>query len=149
MSMRLDMHFEASVLNVDATGTFSLPEAERTFLEILEAIAYYQAAKTLVDGRDVEGEPELIERFYYGEFAAKETARLLTEHRIPRAPRFAYVVHEPLRHPRKFAETVAVNRGMLLKVCETLEQAFEWLELSPATPPPRTRTTRQLRSSSG
>ena len=55
-----------------------------------------------------------MERFYYGEFAARETRRIVVEHKI--YPRFAYVIHVPLRDPAKFGETVAVNRGMILRV---------------------------------
>ena len=41
------MHFESGVLKVDARGEFSLEEAKRAFLEMLEAVAQYQAAKVL------------------------------------------------------------------------------------------------------
>ena len=42
-------------------------------------------------------------------------------------PRFAYVAHAPVRDPERFGETVAVNRGMNVKVFETPEDAMEWL----------------------
>ena len=51
--------------------------------------------------------------------------RIVGEHRI--APRFAYVMHEPLRDPTRLGETVAVNRGMNVKTFETPEDAIEWL----------------------
>ena len=70
-----------------------------------------------------------MERFYYGEFAAKETMRLVKEHGI--FPRFAYVMNEPLRDPRRHGETDAVNRGMDVKTFEIPEEAFEWLERAP------------------
>ena len=125
MSMQQNMHFESGLLSVDASGEFSLADAKRAFLELLEAIAQYQAAKILFDGRNVKGKPGDMERFYYGEFAATETHRIVVEHNIH--PRFAYVIHEPLRDPARFGETVAVNRGMILKVFETLQDATEWL----------------------
>jgi len=40
-----------------------------------------------------------MERFYYSEFAARETRRIVVEHEIH--PRFAYVIHVPLRDPAK------------------------------------------------
>jgi hypothetical protein len=129
MSILQVMHFESGLLKVDARGEFSLEEAKRAFLEMLEAVAQYRAEKVLVDGRNVKGKPEDFERFLYGEFAAKETHRLAKEHGI--VPRFAYVLHEPLRDPRRFGETVAVNRGMNIKVLENPEAAFEWLEHTP------------------
>ena len=130
MSILQEIHFESGLLNVDARGEFSLKEAKRAFLEMLGAAAQYKAKKVLFDARKVKGKPEVLERFYYGEFAATETTRLFDEHRI--LPHFAYVMHQPLRDPGRFGETVALNRGMIVKTFETLEEAFEWLERTPA-----------------
>ena len=127
MSIQQEMHFESGLLRVDASGEFSLVEAKRAFIEVLEAIARYEAEKVLIDGRKVKGKPEVIERFYYGAFAAQETHRLAKDHRV--SPKFAYVIHEPLRDPGRFGEFVAVNRGMIMKVFETPEEAFEWLKI--------------------
>ena len=120
------MNFEWGVLNVYGTGEFSLKEAKRAFVEMREAVAQYKAQKVLFDGRKLTGKPGDLERFLYGEFAAKETRRLVKEHRL--APRFAYVINAPLRDPRRFGENVAVNRGMNVKVFENPEEAYEWLE---------------------
>ena len=125
MSMQQNMHFQSGLLSVDASGEFSLEDAKQAFLELLKAIEQYQAEKILFDGRNVKGKPGDMERFYYGEFAARETLRIVGEHRI--APRFAYVMHEPLRDPTRLGETVAVNRGMNVKTFQTPEDAIEWL----------------------
>jgi hypothetical protein len=68
------------------------------------------AEKILLDGRNVKGKPQDMERFHYSVFAARETHRIVVEHNL--VPRFAYVMHEPLRDPGRLGETVAVNRGM-------------------------------------
>ena len=133
MSILQQMQFESGLLNVVATGEFSLVEAKRAFLEMLGAVAQYRPENVLFDGRNLKGKPEEMEHFFYGEFAANETSRLGAEHRI--APRFAYVINEPLRDPQRFGETVAVNRGMNVKTFETPEEAFEWLEINPAKKP--------------
>jgi hypothetical protein len=52
-------------------GEFSLQEAERTFLEMLEAVARYKVEKVFFDGRELTGDPKTMERFLYGEFAAE------------------------------------------------------------------------------
>ena len=135
MSIRQEMHFESGILKVDARGEFSLEEAKRVFLEMLEAVAQYQAEKVLFDGRNLKGEPASIERFYYGYFAAAETINLIGTKRMRQAPQFAYVMNEPLRDPQRYGETVAVNRGMNVKTFETPEEAFEWLERPPAHKP--------------
>ena len=125
MSIQQKMHFQSGLLNVDASGEFSLEDAKQAFLEMLSAVVQYKAEQILFDGRNVKGKPEDMERFYYGEFAARETQRILVEHKI--VPRFAYVMHEPLRDKTRLGETVAVNRGMIVKVFETPEHAIEWL----------------------
>lgn len=133
MRILQEIHFESGLLNVHARGDFTLEEAKRAFLEMLGAVAQYKAKKVLMDCRKLKGKPETLERFYYGEFAATETIRLVEEHRF--FPRFAYVMNQPLRDPQGFGETVAVNRGMIVKTFETLEEAFEWLNRTPAKTP--------------
>ena len=85
------------------------------------------------DCRRLKGKPQDLERFLYGEFAAKETMRVVKEHGF--VPRFTYVIHEPVRDPGQFGETVAVNRGMDMKVFENMGDAFEWLRLDPPISP--------------
>jgi hypothetical protein len=131
--MRQDIDFESGLLRVGVRGVFSLEEAKQAFLEVLGAVAQYGARKVLIDGRKVKGNPRDFERFYYGELAAQETQRLYNETKI--SPRFAYLIHGPLRDPGRFGEIVALNRGMNVKVFETLEEACEWLHLAPATKP--------------
>jgi hypothetical protein len=129
MSIRQEIRFESGFLKVEANGEFSLGEAKRAFLEMLEAVLHHHAEKVLLDGRNVKGKPRDFERFLYGEFAAHNTISLVHEYRI--VPRFAYVLNEPLRDPGRYGEIVAVNRGMIVKTFETLEDAFEWLRLPP------------------
>jgi len=133
MSILQEIHFESGLLKVDARGEFSLEEAQRAFLEMLGAVAQYKAKKVFFDGRKLKGKPEIWRRFYYGVFAATETTRLVDAHRA--VPRFAYVVHPPLLDPQRFAETVAVNRGMIVKAFETPQEAFKWLERTSAKKP--------------
>ena len=128
--MRQEMHFESGLLNVRVEGVFSLEEAKRGFLKILETVAQSQTKKVLFDGRKIEGKPTTMERFFYGEFVANETRRYLAEHRTHSAVRFAYVLIEPVRDPNRFGEIVASNRGMIVKTFETPEEALEWLNSS-------------------
>src|SRR5262245_66205719 len=96
MSIQQRMHFESGVLHVDATGEFSLEEAKRAFLEMLEAVVQHQAKKVLLDGRTLKGNPDYMERFYYGEFAANETRKIVLEH--GNVPRYATVISTDLRY---------------------------------------------------
>lgn len=98
MSIQQHMQFQSGLLNVVASGEFSLEDAKQAFREILAAVAKYKAEKILFDAQNVKGQPEDLERFFYGEFAARETRKIVDEHKI--MPHFAYVIHEPLRDPR-------------------------------------------------
>ena len=129
MSMLQHIRFESGLLRVEASGEFSLEHATRAFMEMLKAVAQHQADKVLFDGRRLEGDPREFERFLYGILAAQATSDLVREYRL--VPRFAYVLHEPLRDPDKYGESVAVHGGMIVKTFETTKEALLWLELGP------------------
>jgi hypothetical protein len=130
----LDIRLESGFLNVAAMGEFSLQEAERTFLEMLEAVARYKVEKVLFDGRRLTGAPDTMERFYYGEFAADSVFKF-RDRGVNPATKFAYVLKEPVLDPRRFGETVAVNRGMHVKAFDNLEDAVGWLGIAPPKEP--------------
>jgi hypothetical protein len=134
MSMSLEISPEPGFLHVGAMGTFSLQEAKRTFIEVLEAVALNKTDKVLFDGQGLAGNPEVVERFYYGEFAAKSVAKFAARG-VSRDTKFAYVLKVPMLDPRRFGETVAVNRGMVVKAFDNLDDAIAWLEIAPANNP--------------
>jgi len=76
------MHLHLGLLNVVAGGEFSLEDAKQAFLEMLGAVVRHKAERILLDGRNVRGNPKDMERFYYSEFAARETRRIVVEHKI-------------------------------------------------------------------
>ena len=127
MSISLEVSFASGLLSCEARGDFALDDAKRVFLEVLDAVGQYRAEKVFLDGRGLRGTPEVMERFFYGEFAANETSRVISERGLPRAPRFAYVLKEPVLDPRRFGENVAVNRGMIVKTFDNREEALAWL----------------------
>jgi hypothetical protein len=134
MGMLLQINPESGLLNVVATGDFSLPEAKRTFLELLEAMVQHRSNKVIVDGRRLTGEPELMERFYFSSFAADMVIQYYARGVLVGTP-FAFVLTEPVLDPNRFGETVALNRGMNVKVFHTPEQAFHWLGIPTANKP--------------
>lgn len=127
MSMKIEIEEHEGLLRVIASGGFSMASAFNRFLEMLDAVERTGGKKILVDGRTVSGNPEIIERFIYGEFAAKAVARYMMGGTSRRMPQFAYVLHVPMRDPSRFGETVAVNRGMWVKVFGSVDEALEWL----------------------
>ena len=134
MSMILKISPEFEYLHVVATGQFSLVEAKRTFIEVLESVARNKVDKVLLDGRRLAGNPKIFERFFYGDFAAKAVPDF-TARGVSSATKFAYVLTIPVLDPERFGETVARNRGMCVKVFENLLDAFGWLGIAPANNP--------------
>lgn len=121
MGMSLKINTYSSFLHVEVTGEFSLPEAKRTFLEILEAATVNMLNKVLFDGRTLIGDPRTIERFCYGEFAATSVSKQIARG-LPDDTHFAYVLELPMRDPMKFGETVAVNRACRSKYSATMKK---------------------------
>ena len=75
-----------------------------------------------------------MERFFYGEFAAQEIAKF-ADRGVSRATQFAYVLEAPVLDLHRFGETVAVNRGMYVKVFDNLQDALEWIGIAPTKKP--------------
>lgn len=134
MSMIQEVAAESGVLRIRAMGRFSLVEAKRTFIEMLEAVARNRVRKVLFDGRGLQGNPEVMERFYYGKFAAQSIVEF-ADRGVSRFTQFAYVLEVPMRDPSRFGETVAVNRGMVVKTFDNLDDALGWLGLAPGNNP--------------
>ena len=101
---------------------------------MLEAVARAKVGKVLFDGRGITGNPKSMERFYYGTFAAEAVIRY-AEHGVSRATQFAYVLSPPVLDPRRFGETVAMNRGMLVKAFDNIDDARRWLEIAASANP--------------
>jgi hypothetical protein len=117
--------------HVTAEGTFSLEHAKNKYVEMLEAIAPLKIEKVLYDGRKIIGNPRVMERFYYGEFAADKVRQYITKG-IPSTIKLAYVLREPVLDSERFGETVAVNRGLNCKVFKQVGAARIWLGASKA-----------------
>ena len=127
--LSLQVQIERQLLRATYVGEFSLTEGEATFHEILDAIVKDGLRNVLVDGREVTGDPEPLERFYYGRYVADAVNQTVNRTRID-VPRFAYVLHPPVLDPNRFGETVAVNRGMRIKAFDDIKQAEWWLGIS-------------------
>jgi hypothetical protein len=130
METTLNFRADEGLLYVTYSGDFSLAEAKKIFLQTIEAVEKYKARKVLVDGRTITGEVRHMDRYFYGEFVAAEVNKLRVRSDSP-LPQFAYVLLPPVLDPRRFGETVAVNRGMPVKTFDNLDDALEWIGINP------------------
>ena len=121
MGLTLSIRADEGLLYATYSGAFSLAEAKSTFVQIIEAVYRNKIQKVVVDGRKITGEPSMMERFLYGEFAAK-LCRTMRH-----VPQFAYILIPPVLDPKRLGETVAVNRGMFVKAFDNLHDGLKWL----------------------
>jgi len=127
MSLTVKITVNPNVVYAYTEGEFDLEDGKRTFLEIVDAVIACQCEKLLFDGRGITGNPETVERFYYGEFVAGAFRRPVDEGSLGRRPRVAYVLCPPVLDSERLGETVAVNRGMDIKAFDDLSKGSEWL----------------------
>jgi len=126
LTITLQADHDRHLLDVVYSGDWDLPLAQETFHDILAALAEHKLKKVLVDGRQIVGDPEPLERFFYSQYVADAVAHSINRKRIE-VPRFAYVMLDPMLDPKRFGETVAVNRGMRVKAFDNFKQAELWL----------------------
>lgn len=74
--------------------------------------------KLLIDLRDMTGEPKFMDRFRLG----------ITAVRVFRGLSKVALVYKKVESNR-FAETVAVNRGLSTRITHDMEEAKRWLEV--------------------
>jgi hypothetical protein len=125
MSLQQVLECSPSVIYATVTGDFDLTSAQFLFDEVLLAVAKHRLELVLIDARGATGAPGDLDRFYYGEYVAEATLRVVAETAL--LPRFAYVMVPPLRDPNRLGMTVASNRGITCCGFDTPEPALRWL----------------------
>lgn len=96
----------------------------RDVCQTIPALAHrFGINKILIDQRDAPNSLSSVERFRYANDFALHFKGL----------KIACIQDYPLRDPTRFGEAVAVKQGADLKICSTLEEAYEWLEVLPAS----------------
>ena len=131
MNMTAQVTASSNILYVLADGEFTIDDARRVFVEVVDAVIANQSEKIVFDGRSISGDPEIIERFFYGEFTAISVKRPLEEGAIVTPPRFAYILLPPVLDLERLGQTVAVNQGLHVKSFDNLTEGIAWLGLVP------------------
>jgi hypothetical protein len=115
----LEVHDEHGYLNVAFIGEFSLEAAKRTIDRIFQDCSDPERSRVLLDLRKMTGKLSIMDRFQsviYGQKLIGKVVKLALV-----APREAIL-------PDLFAETVAVNRGINMKVLTDVKAALRWLK---------------------
>jgi hypothetical protein len=126
----MEARIEGPLYYVSLAGETDGPQAEDMYRAVLRECVAGGCSKLLLDCRELSGEFSTMDRFSFGKVVADENAALLAGG-SGRQVRVALVGRLPLIEERRFGETVATNRGALVKVTQDLASAYRWLGLDP------------------
>ena len=117
---KLAIEANREYLRVTAKGTYGFGRTRRLIYVIRESSDGHQLPRVLVDLTGVTGRPPDIDRFEIGERLAQVFGSTHT---------LAIVARE--ESVNRLAETVALNRGVALRVFFTERDALTWLLPTP------------------
>jgi hypothetical protein len=130
MNLTFKVFAASKLLRVEVTGDFSRAEALETIDPTLEVLIQHSLRKVLVDIRQVKGNPSTMDRYAFSVALAEKFNKACTSG-ADASTRFGFVGKEPMVEKDRFGETVAVNRGLNLKVMEDMDEALQWLGIDP------------------
>ena len=130
MALTVKTELRKEYLYALVEGVFDFSSSIQTTHLILEACARHQAVKVLIDYRTATGNMTDPERLQYAEISVGKYRELLTVGTI-KSCRFVWLGKVPLVDPKRLGEAVALNRGMMLRVTQVLDEAFVFLGVKP------------------
>ena len=123
MPQQIHIEPKDGYLHIEVAGPFDSVKAKEFIRQMLETSSQHTLSRILVDIRKVEGPIPTMARFELARFLAAEK---------PVPVRLAVLESRGQVPNNKFFENVADNRGAIVKVTTSLEEALEWLEIKPA-----------------
>ena len=123
--LRFDTEPRRGYLYVNATGTLELAAAQSALAEMFGIAARAHQSRILLDCSRVAGPWGPDERYTVGSFIAAEMERRASQ--FPERPRLAIYAVAPLMDPNRYTQTVATNRGALVRSSDSLQELLSWL----------------------
>ena len=115
----LNIKERKSYLYASVSGKDSMDVSIAYWKEIIDACKRLDYHKVLIE-EDLKGSPEKVDYFEFGTFMSNIVRGLHMK--------IAFVDRHTNHTPDNlFCETVAVNRGVNVKVCKNIEEAEDWL----------------------
>jgi len=128
ISVALEPH--ETYLVARLAGPFALEAAQAAVEHFIEAAVERQLSQILVDVRQVQGEPTVAERYLFAEFVAQAAVSQAVR-QSGLLIKLAFVGQAPLMDPARFGMMVARNRGAQVVVVEDVNEALNWLGVTP------------------
>ncbi len=107
-----------------ASGNYTLERAINLCKLSIDTCVIYNKQKIIVDICKVTGNVPFFERYQY----AEALAQYKVKHALAISSKIALLGREPLIDKNRFGETVAVNRGVNIKVFTEIDKALAWLK---------------------
>jgi len=114
---------EEDFIAIFASGNYSLSKANHLFEFSIDNALLHNRSNILIDVTNISGTIPFLDRFYYAENLANYRAA----HALTKVNKIAVVGQEPTIHETRFGETVAVNRGVNVRVFTEMNKASIWL----------------------
>lgn len=109
-------------VTLECTGTYTAESSLRVFEQAFEIAARERRGAVLVDIRLLAGGPPTFgERYDQGVLVAKLQSAQASRIRL------AVLGREPMVHPERIGEIVAVSRGALARVFTDPDEALAWV----------------------
>lgn len=105
-------------LLVEVSGKYSLRSMLSTVYEVAEHCRKEGLKKVLVDLRNLDGNPNIFDRYLLGLEIARKWG-----------PRIKAAILTRAEMANRMAENTAVNRGARIRVNASMDDALQWLEL--------------------
>jgi hypothetical protein len=118
MSDNVEVLRKEGYLHITFSGAFSLAAAKRSVDVLVETCGKENCNKVLFDCRPMTGDMPIFERYEIAKYGAES---------LPYRIKVAMLGREDQVSPDDFFETVAVNRGLILKVFSDMDKAIAWL----------------------
>ena len=123
------LHFDTEprrgYLYITVKGELDVAGAEAALAEVFGIAARAHQPRILLDCSRVRGEWGPDERYTIGSFIAAEMERRASH--FPERPRLAIYAVAPLMDPNRYTQTVATNRGALVRSSDSLQELLSWL----------------------
>ncbi|HET7362885.1 MAG TPA: hypothetical protein VFJ70_04845 [Burkholderiales bacterium] len=123
--LNFDVEPRVGYLYVTATGRLEIADAERALAEMFSIAARAHQPRMLLDCSRLAAEWGSDERYTVGSFIAAEMERRASQ--FPQRPRLAIYAVAPLMDPNRYTQTVATNRGALVRSSDSLQELLSWL----------------------
>jgi hypothetical protein len=123
MGLQINIENHDQYLYAAVTGDYDLAGLKKYYLQVLNTSIQLSQPRVIFDARSVIGIASVMDRY--------EFATWLVQVQKPPIRVAIFGLPEQIT-PDRFAESVAVNRGVQMKVVTTMDEALQWLGVAEA-----------------